>query len=296
MCVESFSSVPNGSDNISLPEQTVNVDHLRIPTGLCSGLLLAAIVDGNELKLSSDPMDVRVAKKMGLSNDTTTPACDSVCNELKLSSDPMDVRVAKKMGLSNDTTTPACDSICTNHDPLPLGHVSKKCRVSMECRKKTINVDTSVKGVEIVETPDNDATKKSLLRNSDHITDKSMVLSSDELSQNTFSYTFNNLFNVGSDEWESDSEYEMSSVSTKDHVLDSDIQLTDHDEDDDSADGDYLMELRCYHRDAFYKSFTPYYNSVSKSSKLITDEKYQAILDIVCQPKRKKGNRFDDQV
>jgi len=223
---ESFSSVPNGSDNISLPK--------------------------------------------------------------KLSSDPMDVRVAKKMGLSNDTTTPACDSVCTNRDSLPLGHVSKKCRVSMECGKKTINVATSVKGVEIVETPDNDATKKSLLRNSDHTTDKSMVLSSDELSQNTFSYTFNNLFNVGSDEWESDSEYEMSSVSTNDHVLDSDIQLTDHDEDDDSADGDYVMELRSYHRDAFYKSFTPYYNTVSKSSKLITDEKYQAILDIVRQPKRKK--------
>ena len=252
---ESFSSVRNGSDNISLPKQTVNVEHLRIPTGLCSGLLPAAIVDGNELKLSSDPMDVRVAKKMGLSNDTTTPACDSVC---------------------------------TNRDSLPLGHVSKKCRVSMECGKKTINVATSVKGVEIVETPNNNATKKSLLRNSDHTTDKSMVLSSDELSQNTFSYTFNNLFNVGSDEWESDSEYEMSSVSTNDHVLDSDIQLTDHDEDDDSADGDYVMELRSYHRDAFYKSFTPYYNTVSKSSKLITDEKYQAILDIVRQPKRKK--------
>ncbi len=122
---ESFSSVPNGSDNISLPKQTVNVEHLRIPTGLCSGLLPAAIVDGNELKLSSDPMDVRVAKKMGLSNDTTTPACDSVC---------------------------------TNRDSLPLGHVSKKCRVTMECGKKTINVATSVKGVEIVETPDNDAT------------------------------------------------------------------------------------------------------------------------------------------
>jgi hypothetical protein len=200
----------------------------------------------------------------------------------------MDVCVPKKMGLSNDTTTPTCDSVCIECDPLPLGHVSKKCQVSMECQKKTVNVDTSVKGVEMVETPDNDATKNSLLRNSDHVTDKSMVLSSDDSSQNSFSYTFNNLCNVASDAWESDSEYELSSVSTYDHVLDSDSQLTDYDEDDDSADGDYIMELRCYHRDAFYKSFTPYYSSVSKSSKLIMDDKYQAILDIVCQPKRKK--------
>jgi hypothetical protein len=29
---ESFSSAPNGPDNITVPEQTVNVYHLRIPT------------------------------------------------------------------------------------------------------------------------------------------------------------------------------------------------------------------------------------------------------------------------
>lgn len=65
-------------------------------------------------------------------------------------------------------------------------------------------------------------------------------------------FSFNNLCNVASKEWESDLEYELSSVSTNDHVLDSNIKQTNPDEDDDSVEGDYLMQLRCYHWDAFY--------------------------------------------
>ncbi len=78
-----------------------------------------------------------------------------------------------------------------------------------------------------------------------------MVFSSDDSAQNTF-FSFNNLCNVASKEWESDLQYELSSVSTNDHVLDSNIKQTNPDEDDDSVEGDYLMQLRCYHWDVFY--------------------------------------------
>jgi len=71
-------------------------------------------------------------------------------NQLKLLSNPMDVHVPKKMGMCHDTTTPAGDSVCTECDSLPLNQESEKSRVSMESLGKTVNVDTSVKVVEMV--------------------------------------------------------------------------------------------------------------------------------------------------
>jgi hypothetical protein len=82
-----------------------------------------------------------------------------------------------------------------------------------------------------------------------------------------------------------DDDYSASTHSSDDHYLDSDIET---ESDDDSESGNYQYQLVCYHKEAFYEAFTPYYESVKSSSKLITNEKYDRILCIVSAPKEKK--------
>ncbi len=84
---------------------------------------------------------------------------------------------------------------------------------------------------------------------------------------------------------ERDDDYSTSTHSSDGHYLDSDIE---NESDDDSESGDYQYQLLCYHKEAFYEAFTPYYDSMKASSKLITNEKYDRILGIVSALKEKK--------
>jgi hypothetical protein len=84
---------------------------------------------------------------------------------------------------------------------------------------------------------------------------------------------------------EHDDDYSTSTHSSDDNYLDSDIE---NESNDDSNTGDYQYQLLCYHREAFYEAFTPYYESVKSSSKLITNEKSDRILGIVSASKEKK--------
>jgi hypothetical protein len=79
-------------------------------------------------------------------------------------------------------------------------------------------------------------------------------------------------------------------VSESDLQLDSDMDYTVLGSDDEDQASDYQMQLLQSHREAFYKAFTPYYEAASKSSKLITDDKYRMIRDIIQTPKQKKEN------
>jgi hypothetical protein len=87
---------------------------------------------------------------------------------------------------------------------------------------------------------------------------------------------------------DSDPKYELSVVSESDLQLDSDMDNTVLGSDDEDQASDYQMQLLQSHREAFYKAFTPYYEVASKSSKLITDDKYRMIRDIIQTPKQKK--------
>jgi len=89
---------------------------------------------------------------------------------------------------------------------------------------------------------------------------------------------------------DSDPKYELSVVSESDLQLDSDMDNTVLGSDDEDQASDYQMQLLQSHREAFYKAFTPYYEVASKSSKLITDDKYRMIRDIIQTPKQKKKN------
>ena len=82
-----------------------------------------------------------------------------------------------------------------------------------------------------------------------------------------------------------DEDYSASTHSSDDHYLDSDIEMEPS---DSSTTGDYQYQLLCYHREAFYDAFTPYYESVKSSTKLITNDKYDKILGIISVPKAKK--------
>jgi len=84
---------------------------------------------------------------------------------------------------------------------------------------------------------------------------------------------------------ELDEDYLASTHSSDDHYLDSDIETESSDE---STTGDYQYQLLRYHREAFYDAFTPYYESMKSSTKLITNEKYDKILGIISVPKAKK--------
>jgi len=84
---------------------------------------------------------------------------------------------------------------------------------------------------------------------------------------------------------EIDEDYSASTHSSDDHYLDSDIETESS---DSSTTGDYQYQLLRYHREAFYDAFTPYYESVKSSTKLITNEKYDKILGIISVPKAKK--------
>jgi hypothetical protein len=69
-------------------------------------------------------------------------------------------------------------------------------------------------------------------------------------------------------------------VSSRDLELDSDMECTVQGSDEEGQESDNIPQLLQYHREAFYKPFTPYYEVAFKSSKLITDEKYSMIRDI----------------
>jgi hypothetical protein len=90
---------------------------------------------------------------------------------------------------------------------------------------------------------------------------------------------------------EDDSDYEEvespSDVLTNDADLDSDIEKTVIGSDSEDIDADYQLELLQYHRTAFYAAFTPYYEKVKTSTKLMTNEKYDQIKDIVSRSKAK---------
>jgi hypothetical protein len=59
------------------------------------------------------------------------------------------------------------------------------------------------------------------------------------------------------------------------------MECTVQGSDEEGQESDNVLQLLQYHREAFYKAFTPYYEVASKSSKLITDEKYAMIHDII---------------
>jgi hypothetical protein len=82
-----------------------------------------------------------------------------------------------------------------------------------------------------------------------------------------------------------DEDYELSCHSENDLYLDADMEVMSEDED---PDGESLYNSVLYHRDAFYKLFQPYYNSVRSSTKLITDKEYNLIKNIISAPKAKK--------
>jgi len=87
---------------------------------------------------------------------------------------------------------------------------------------------------------------------------------------------------------DSDGDYELSTASSRDLQLDSDMECTVQGSDEEGQESENVLQLLQYHRDAFYKAFTPYYEVASKSSKLITDEKYAMIRDIIRTQKGKK--------
>ena len=87
---------------------------------------------------------------------------------------------------------------------------------------------------------------------------------------------------------DSDGDYELSTASSRDLQLDSDMECTVQGSDEEGHESENVLQLLQYHRDAFYKAFTPYYEVASKSSKLITDEKYAMIRDIIRTQKGKK--------
>jgi hypothetical protein len=68
---------------------------------------------------------------------------------------------------------------------------------------------------------------------------------------------------------ELDEEYSALTHSSDDHYLDSDIETESS---DDSTTGDYQYQLLRYPREAFYDAFTPYYESVKSSTKLIMND------------------------
>jgi hypothetical protein len=92
----------------------------------------------------------------------------------------------------------------------------------------------------------------------------------------------NNTQNVNSDN--EDDDYTPSVHSDIDLYLDSDMERTD---DDESHDANYQADLMHYHKDAFYRAYKPYYEGASNSTKLITNEKYDWIKNIISQPKGK---------
>jgi hypothetical protein len=87
---------------------------------------------------------------------------------------------------------------------------------------------------------------------------------------------------------DSDADYELSAVSSRDLELDSDMGCTVQGSDEEGQESDNVLQLLRYHCETFYKAFTPYYEVASKSSKGITDETYSMIRDSIQTQKQKK--------
>jgi hypothetical protein len=68
------------------------------------------------------------------------------------------------------------------------------------------------------------------------------------------------------------------------------VQDNEAGQDKMSSQDNYNSNLQAYHKEAFYKAFGPYCGHASKSSKLITDQKYSEIARIISKPKAKKKN------
>jgi hypothetical protein len=81
-----------------------------------------------------------------------------------------------------------------------------------------------------------------------------------------------------------DEDYTPSVCNDYDLHLDSDMERTD---DDVSHDASYQADLKQYHKEAFYTAYAPYYKGASNSTKLITNEKYDRIKEIIRKPKVK---------
>jgi hypothetical protein len=81
-----------------------------------------------------------------------------------------------------------------------------------------------------------------------------------------------------------DEDYTPSVCTDYDLHLDSDMERTDEDV---SHDASYQADLKDYHKQAFYRAYAPYYKGASNSTKLITNEKYDRIKDIIRKPKIK---------
>jgi hypothetical protein len=81
-----------------------------------------------------------------------------------------------------------------------------------------------------------------------------------------------------------DEDYTPSVCNDDDLHLDSDMERTDEDV---SHDASYQADLKQYHKEAFYRAYAPYYKGASNSTKLITNEKYDRIKDIISKPKPK---------
>ncbi len=99
------------------------------------------------------------------------------------------------------------------------------------------------------------------------------------------------LADLSSRDDDSDDPYEVSVVDIEDDdSLPSDVVMTDPDTDpdDDIDKGMYQKSLNEYHKEAFYKVYTPYFDQVQEGTHLVTQEKYDHILAILAYSRQKK--------
>ncbi len=99
------------------------------------------------------------------------------------------------------------------------------------------------------------------------------------------------LADLSSRDDDSNGPYEVSVVDIEDDdSLPSDVVMTDPDTDpdDDIDKGMYQKSLNDYHKETFYKVYTPYFDQVQEGTHLVTQEKYDHILAILAYPRQKK--------
>ena len=99
------------------------------------------------------------------------------------------------------------------------------------------------------------------------------------------------IFDLSSGDDDSDDPYDVSVVDVDDDdTLPSDVVTTEADTepDDDVDEGMYQKSLNDYHKEAFYRQYTPYFDQVQDATHLISQEKYDNILAILTNPKQRK--------
>jgi hypothetical protein len=90
---------------------------------------------------------------------------------------------------------------------------------------------------------------------------------------------------------DSDDPYEVSVVDDEDDdSLPSSVVTTDPDTESDEMydEGMYQKSLNDYHREAFYRAYTPYFDQVQDATHLISQQKYDHILAILTNPREKR--------